>query len=228
MWGDRGLALVFASAMAAIVLCCLFQYFPAAGHTFWEIAWRQEAAGWAQAIGTVAAVIAAIAVATADRRARLRREQTVAAMRIASRLRSWLNPCASSLAELATWIDSNHASGSDRLAIPSLDIDLNDVALLPVARAKRIYSLMEQHARAIDEIRGNCEYATWDDGATTFQKEGAKLFRRARNHYREMAKELGLHVATCQAWELRVVNRAGRDGGVKGWNDLVGDKRQGA
>jgi hypothetical protein len=181
-------------------------------------------AAWAQAIGTVGAIIAAVVIPQIERRKIREHDQTIAAMRVAAQLRSWLGPCASSVADVINGINSRGVIGRKHLEIPALGIEMNDVATMRIETAKLIYSIVEQRYRAVDKVTGAIDLDEIEDAQIVFFNESARLFRRVRKLYRDLAPELGLHPSTCQRWELDTINDAARRGNVRNWQDLKGKK----
>ena len=207
---EFGLAGAFALILCAILLIAL----ALAGTK------HSDMASWAQAIGTVGAIVAAILMPIWDRRRRLEHDQAIAAMRVAAHLRVWLGPCAESVQEVKNYISSSGAMGTHHLNIPPLGFDMNEVAGMILVRAKVVYSIIEQRARAVSEIEGFDPNRTAQEEREQFYRESAKLFRRVRKMYRILARDLGLHPSTCLRWELDAINTAAQEGGVKGWKDL--------
>lgn len=207
--------------------------FPLAALVFFQLYWnwretfafaeRYPGVGsWLQAVGTVGAIVAAIMMPVWERRRRIKHDQTIAAMRVAEELRSWMRKCASVVGETIHHTETQGNFGHWSIIIPPFNFEKEQVASMSVGHAKTIYSIVEQYERAISSVEGARRYNDDDVGETEFLKESAKLFRRCRWRYIRIAKETGLHPYTSQSWEIDAINKAAEMGGVKNWKDLAG------
>ena len=178
------------------------------------------AASWAQAIGTVGAICAAIMMPIWERQRRVHHDQTIAAMRVAAELRSWLRICASVVRDLQDFNSSDGHRGSRSTSIPAFGFNMEQVAAMSVKHARVIYSIIEQRERAEGSIDTASFLIDDETSETEFFLECAKLFRRCRWQYIRIARDTGLHPYTSHSWELEVIDRAAEEGGVKGWVDL--------
>ena len=203
-----------AGAMLLIVCCTLVISLALAGAGLRD---QQVWAAWAQAVGTVGAIVTAIIMSWRERIKVIEREQRLASIRVAACLRSWLTPCASRVADVQNYESSQFHAGSSNTEIPPFDLNMADVASMEIANAKVVYSIVEQRIRAVETIKGAYEFADQDDAIREFYKESAKLFRRVRKMYRQLALESDLHPYTVQNWELDVINKAAEIGHVKNW-----------
>ena len=178
-----------------------------------------SAGEWAAAIGTVGAIVVAILVPRSERAAAHRREQQLAQTRIAAPLRTWLSQCAGAVSDLQSYYESRGAHGRQSVQIPPIDVNFSDVALMRIEFAKRCYSIIEQRSRAIDAIYMMGSVGGPGDDEVAFYREMAKLFRRVRKLYRDLAFDVGLHPYTVQDWELMAINEAAVLGKVKNWEE---------
>lgn len=175
-------------------------------------------AAWAQAAGIFVAIYMSGEIA---RRQDTRREQrrradseSIAAMRIAARLRPWLRLAADAVSDNQLYEDSAGSSGKLDLVVPPLKIEFDAAALLSTDHAKHVYSLIELRARSYDEILGTNAHGDANEARQQYYMAMSVLFDRVRSLYRIFARTTGLHELSPQPWELQAMARARKSGGA--------------